>query len=109
MDHVLSSALRDATSGWLSRLETLVRDADVTSRAALAQTEMVRMVIAWRSLLAEHEPDEEGRCRRCAGWRRRRPYPCSVWVSAHRYLVVDDAPGSGIARHAMASRQQRAQ
>jgi hypothetical protein len=93
MDGVLPSALRDATYGWLQRLETVARGADVPSRAALAQTELVRLIVAWRVLLAEHEPDEEGRCPRCTGWcRRRRGYRCSVWVTAHRCLVVDDAP-----------------
>jgi hypothetical protein len=98
MDQVLASALRDATYGWLDRLEMLVRDADEPSRAALAQSELIRMTSAWRALLAEHEPDEDGRCPRCSRWRRRlRGYQCSVWVSAHRHLVVDGATG---ARHA---------
>jgi hypothetical protein len=88
----------------LERLETLVRGADVPSRAALAQTELVRMVLAWRALLAEHEPDEGGCCPRCSGWWwcRRRGYRCSVWVTAHRYLVVNDMAACG-ARHSLAS------
>ena len=101
MDHVLSSALRDATYAWLDQLEMLAREADEASRAALAQTELIRMATAWRALLAEHEPDDEGRCPRCSGWpRRRRGYRCSVWVTAHRYLVVNGTSG---ARHALSS------
>jgi hypothetical protein len=102
MDRVLSAALREATYAWLDRLEMLVREADLPSRAALAETELMRSVTAWRALLAEHEPDEEGRCRRCAGWRwrRRRSCPCSVWVTVHRCLVVNDTLGYDGARHA---------
>jgi hypothetical protein len=102
MDDVLSAALRDATYGWLSRLETLIFHADLPSRAALAETEMSRLIAAWRALLAEHEPDEDGRCPRCSGRRRhRRGYRCSVWVTAHRHLVVNDAASDGSGRHAM--------
>jgi hypothetical protein len=101
MDDVLSSALRDATYGWLDRLEALVGDADAPSRALLAETEMVRLILAWRALLAEHEPGEDGRCPACVGWRRRRGYRCSVWVGGHRCLVAGDSAGSG-ARHALA-------
>jgi hypothetical protein len=108
MDGVLSSALRDATYDWLQRLETLVRDADVPSRAALAQTEFVRLAAAWRALLAEHDPDEEGRCPRCSRWRRRRRFPCSVWLSAHHQLVASDVPPcAGAARHAVTSNWAR--
>lgn len=103
MDQVLSSALRDATLSWLDRLDTLICAADASSRTAIAETELLRMVAAWRALLAEHEPDEEGRCRRCARRRRRRRHLCSVWITAHQYLVVSDAPTSGIARHALTS------
>lgn len=103
MDAVLSSALREATYGWLDRLEIVVAGADAASLAALAQTELVRMVAAWRALLAEHKPDQDGRCRRCSGWRHRRACPCSVWVAAHRYLVMTEAPAPGAGRHAMSS------
>lgn len=105
MGDVLWSAMRDATYGWLNRLEALARDADPPSRTALAQAEMVRLVAAWRALLGEHEPDDDGRCRRCPGWPLRRSRPCAVWVVAHRYLVVNDAPDSRIPRHSMTSGQ----
>lgn len=102
MDGVLSSVLRDATYGWLDRLEMLVCSADMPSRAALADAEMGRLISAWRALLAEHEPNEDGRCRRCTGRRRhRRGYRCSVWATAHRHLVVNDAVSEGPGRHAM--------
>jgi hypothetical protein len=91
MDRALSSALREATRNWLNRLEMLVEHSDGPSRAALAETELIRMIAAWRVVLAQHEPDGDGRCQRCSThWRRRRAQPCCVWVVVHRYLVVDD-------------------
>jgi hypothetical protein len=101
MDGVLSSALRDATYGWLDRLEALARAADMQSRALLAETELVRLILAWRAVLGEHEPGEDGRCPAGTGWRRRRGYRCSVWVSAHRCLVVNDTAGCRGARHSL--------
>jgi hypothetical protein len=106
-EDVLSSALRDATYGWLDQLETLVRDADLPSRAALAEMELVRLTKAWRALLGEHEPDEDGRCRSCSKRWRRRGYRCSVWVSAHRHLVLGDSPTDGSARHALRTERKR--
>ena len=101
MHTVLSSALRDATYGWLDRVAIVIDRADALSLSVLARTELVRMVAAWRALLAEHEPDEDGRCRSCSGWRqRRRGYRCSVWVTAHRYLVANDASAQASARYA---------
>ena len=102
---VLSSALREATYDWLSRLERLARQADEPSRAALAETELVRLTIGWRALLVEHEPDDDGHCRTCAPRWRRNGWRCSVWVSAHRYLVAADPPGVEPGRHALAPRR----
>ena len=93
MDDVLSTALREATYEWFERLETVARDADAESQAALAQTELVRLTEAWRALLAEHEPDEDGRCPQCSGWRRPKSFPCPVWLCAHRRLVACDGGG----------------
>jgi len=103
MDHVLSSALRDAIDAWLDRVDSLVRAADTESLATLAETELPSMVAAWRALLAEHQPDEDGRCRLCTRRRRNRPAPCSIWATAHRYLVMNDVAVSGTRRHAMAT------
>jgi len=101
MDSVLSSTLRDATYEWLDRLDGLARTADEQSRALLAETDMVRLIDAWRTLLAEHEPGEDGFCPTCTGLRRRRrAYRCPVWSTAHRQLVAADAEASG-GRHAL--------
>jgi hypothetical protein len=67
----------------------------------LAEVEMPRLIAVVVALLADHEPDEDGRCRVCAGWRRPRGARCSVWVTAHRYVVVDHAAGEDADRHAM--------
>jgi hypothetical protein len=101
MDGVLSSALHDATYGWLDRLDVLVHDADLESRAALAQGEIPRLSSALRALLGEHESDEDGRCKQCTGWRRRRAYRCSVWLTVYRRLVANDAAETDAGRHVM--------
>ena len=100
---VLSSALRAATYDWLSRLELLARQADAPSRAALAETEVVRLTIGWRALLVDHEPDDDGHCRTCAPRWRRNGRPCTVWASAHRYLVTADVSSAAGGRHAFGS------
>ncbi|NKE57503.1 hypothetical protein FXN61_11920 [Lentzea sp. PSKA42] len=88
MDEVLAGALRCGIYERLDYLEMLIADGDTTSLAALAETELARLSIAWRALLALHEPDERGRCTRCSGWRRGRLFPCSVWVVAHEHLIA---------------------
>jgi hypothetical protein len=102
MDRVLSSAWRDGTYGSLNRALTILREGDVPSRAALAELEMPRLIDALLALLADHEPDEDGRCRRCSRWRRRRGIRCSVWVTAHRHLVgTNDVSGKRGGRHVL--------
>ncbi|MEV6639694.1 hypothetical protein [Amycolatopsis sp. NPDC051371] len=89
MDEVLSSALRDAVFGRLDYLDRLAEEGDQHSKAALADSEIVRLTGAFRALLADHEPDEHGRCRSCAAtpWRHRAR--CMVWKAAYRDLVGD--------------------
>jgi hypothetical protein len=99
MDTVLSSALRDGIYGWLKRALIVSRDADMPSRAALAEVEMPRLIAALSALLDEHEPDEGGRCPRCSR-RRRRGVQCSVWVTAYGYLIGNDVERDAGGRHA---------
>jgi hypothetical protein len=106
MDGVLSSALHDATYGWLDRLDALLREADLPSRAALTEGEVPRLISALRALLGEHESDEDGRCRRCTGWRRRHAYRCAVWVTAYRHLVASDTTEVDAGRHALSTKGQ---
>ncbi len=118
------AAVRDAVFERLNYLDQLVTEADLPSRAALAETEIVRMTDAWRALLAEHEPDSRGRCRNCSRWRRPRAFPCAAWTIAHHHLVsvpgevdrLDGRPGehdswpplgSTISRHRPALRGAR--
>ena len=68
MDEILASTLRDAVHDRLDYLDKLATEADLRSRAALANTEIIRLTSAWRTLLAAHEPDEHGRCPQCSGW-----------------------------------------
>jgi hypothetical protein len=92
MDEILASALRDAVYGRLDYLDRLVTDADLRSKAALADSEIARLTAAWRELLAAHQPDDRGRCPQCSGWRRPHRHPCSVWTTAHQHLIAADGP-----------------
>jgi hypothetical protein len=105
MDSLLASALRIAVYDWLNRLDMLVAETDHPTFRTLAQGELVRLTAAWRALLAEHEADEEGRCPQCSGWRRRKKFPCSGWLSAHNQLVASEVPpcAGKAPRHAVAS------
>lgn len=91
-DEIRIPILREVVIGHLDRLDTLVTDADNTSRAALADTELARMTAAWRALLGLHQPDAHGRCPQCSRRRRGRRFPCSVWVVAHQHLIADGPP-----------------
>jgi hypothetical protein len=90
-----SESLRRAVYDWLAALERLVELSDVDSLAVLARTEVVHLAGAWRELLREHEPGENGRCRTCAKRRRDRSDRCAVWVSAHELLIKADLPRHG--------------
>lgn len=92
MDEIPACTLREAVYGRLDYLDRLVADADLRSRAALADTEISRLTAAWRDLLAAHQPDQHGRCPQCSGWRRPRRHPCSVWTTAHQHLIAADGP-----------------
>lgn len=81
------TAVREAVFERLDLLDQLVSQADVPSRAALAETEIARMTEAWRALLAEHQPDSHGRCKLCSRWRHPRAFPCAAWTIAHHHLV----------------------
>jgi hypothetical protein len=73
----------------LDYLDRLATCGDDLSRAALATTEIARLTGAWRSLLEQHAPDEDGRCPRCSGWLWQRRHPCTVWLTAHEHLVAE--------------------
>jgi nicotinamide riboside kinase len=101
MDEVLASTLRETVVGHLDYVDRLVADGDQRSRLALVDTEITRLTIAWRAVLAEHQPDPDGRCPQCSGWLRRRAHPCPVWTVAHQHLISGrHTPGPG--RHSTA-------
>ncbi len=104
MDEVLAGTLCRAVHQRLDYLDKLATGADLVSRAALADTEIVRLTSAWRAMLATHQPDEHGRCPECSGWRRPRRHPCSVWRIAHQHLIAADGPSADRGgRHAAAT------
>ena len=108
MDEILASTLRETVYGRLNYLDRLVADADMRSRAALAETEIARLTAAWRDVLAAHQPNENGHCPQCSGWRRPRQHPCSVWTTAHQhFLVANGLPAAGTRRHAPAASLDR--
>jgi hypothetical protein len=104
MPHPAALALPTEVYRHLDYLNTLATDGDTASRAALADTEILRLTTAWRDLLDQHQPDNRGRCPRCSGWRRRRRYPCSVWATAYRHLLAGPTPSrAGDSRRAPAA------
>lgn len=104
MDEVLATTLREAVIGRLDYLDTLVSEADLRSRAALAESEIARLTSAWRALLDQHAPDQQSRCPQCSGWRHGRKFPCTVWITAHQHLIaIDGPPSAGAGRHAPAA------
>lgn len=54
MGEVLTAELRQAVVDRLDYLDELVADGDTASKAALAETEIVRLATAWRQLLERH-------------------------------------------------------
>ena len=81
MANVLAAVLRDAMVERLACLDRVVCRADVSA-------ELAKLASAMREILALHQPDRDGRCRGCSGWRRHRRFPCPVWLIAHRHLLV---------------------
>jgi hypothetical protein len=102
----VSASVRQGVRDWLDSQDNLVARSDAEALAELARTRLPHVVEAWRRLLAEHEPDEDGHCRTCARRRRDRAAQCAVWTSAYRLLIKADVTGltkpagSSVGRHA---------
>lgn len=104
MDEVLASALQGAVFGQLDYLDHLARDGDEQSKAALADTEICRLTGAVRAILADHAPDEQGKCRVCRAMPWRRRARCTVWGAAYSHLASDPASRAGPrGRHSLRS------
>ena len=98
------------SSSIFGHLEASLHDylADVSRRAQagndlattdLARYELPRIAAALQAVLAEHEPDEHGRCRTCRTRRfGRAAAPCRAYLTAHLCLLVteEDQPGDSI-------------
>lgn len=91
-DTVRSALLEQAVIDRLDLLDRLVADADVTSLATAASSEITKLTSAWRAVLNQHQPDARSRCTQCIGWRRGRRFPCPMWIAAHEHLIANHRP-----------------
>ncbi|MEU7524696.1 hypothetical protein AB0A74_03085 [Saccharothrix sp. NPDC042600] len=63
-------------------------DGDDRAAASVARRELPGLVTGLQELLAGHEPDHNGHCRRCrAWWWRRKPVPCREVLAFRRALL----------------------
>ncbi|OZM70702.1 hypothetical protein CFN78_23815 [Amycolatopsis antarctica] len=88
--HRNGTTLQQAVADRLDYLDVLAATSDTPSKAALAETEIIRLTTAWRQVLDQHALDARGQCARCS--RRWRHSECTVWETALQQLIGDDAP-----------------
>ena len=70
---VLFSELRQRLLDHLDLVSRIAVDGDGTSALSMTRQEVPRLVAALRVLVDEHQPDANGRCRKCRSgpiWRR---------------------------------------
>ncbi|WP_199439377.1 hypothetical protein [Umezawaea beigongshangensis] len=88
----VDETLRNAVLERLTDLDEAAEKGEAATLVPLARAEIHRLADGWRLLLTVHQPDDDGRCRACPGWLRRRRWPCQVWGMAHQHLVGDGTP-----------------
>jgi hypothetical protein len=90
MDERLGRLLRQRVEAYLRDVERVLRGAEPAAAWPAVRAQLLPLAAAWRSLLAQHRAGLSGRCQHCDRtlrlWRSRRPL-CSVWRTAHAYLV----------------------
>lgn len=82
---------RRAVLSRLVALEAIAARAGAKLSAPVGRKHTQVITEGWRELLIQHQVDATGRCPVCAGWLRRRRWPCEMWVTAHRRLIGDSA------------------
>lgn len=82
---VLFSELRRRLVEHLDLVSRIAADGDGASALSMARHEVPRLVAALRVFVDEHQPDENGWCRKCRNgptWRRV-PAPCRMLLDVH--------------------------
>jgi hypothetical protein len=88
----VDETLRDAVLQRLALLDKVAEHGEAAALIPLARAEIHRLADGWRLLLTMHQPDEDGRCKACPGWLRRRRWPCQIWNMAHQHLIGEGLP-----------------
>ncbi|MGW6932780.1 hypothetical protein ACWGE0_22180 [Lentzea sp. NPDC054927] len=88
----MDQTLRDAVLQRLALLDKVAEHGEAEALVPLARAEIHRLADGWRLLLTVHQPDEDGRCKACPGWLRRRRWPCQIWNMAHQHLIGEGLP-----------------
>lgn len=105
---VLFSELRQRLVDHLDHVSRVAADGDGASVLSMARQEVPRLVAAVLVFVDEHQPDENGHCRKCrSGWLWRRvPSPCRMLLDVH--LAVQAATATTRDRARWEPRRHRA-